>query len=535
MNRKKYVFLYLLPAVSGMVCFLLLYGIRVLNPLYDAWLLRGGDLTQHYIGWEFYRVSEWQFPVGLMNRIAYPNNVSVIFTDSIPVFAVLFKLLSPVLPETFQYFGWWQMLCFVLQGIFAAQLIYFFTEDEKAAAAGSLFFILAPVFLTRVFFHVALSSQWLILAALYLALKYIGGGKGLRTCAVIWGLTGMLCGAVHIYYIPMCGIIMSAFLLLRFLRDKKLLFPLGVGMSFVMGAGGMVFILGGLSHDHQLDAGGLGQFSFNMNGFVNPMGWSRLLPWLSSYGEGAGDGFAYLGLGIIILAIFAVILQISAWGRVKRTDKNLPAFLLIAVICLFVSASHQFALDGNHVYEIPYPDKLVSLWGMFRSSGRFIWPVVYLIMLWVIVTAVNQIKNKYAVLLLLGVTFFLQIYDIQGAIRSRCDGFRTETVYNSRLQDERWEEIAQGKKHIVFVSRVTQNQDILYGVSQYAYLHGMTINDFYLAHSAAEGDIVSSREESMHNLREDTIYIFKQQDESMCGDYGLEYQTLDDIIVGLKK
>ena len=154
---KKYN-MSLVAAGLGAICFVLIYGLRVLDPTYDDWLLRGGDLTQHYIGWEFFRSSEWKFPIGLMDRISYPNDVSVIFTDSIPVFAVIFKAFSPILPTTFQYFGWWELLCFILQAVYSAKLLYCFTRDKVLSVFGSILFVVAPVFITRVFFHTALSS-----------------------------------------------------------------------------------------------------------------------------------------------------------------------------------------------------------------------------------------------------------------------------------------------------------------------------------------------------------------------------------------
>lgn len=63
----------------------------------------------------------------------------------------------------------------------------------------------------------------------------------------------------------------------------------------------------------------------------------------------------------------------------------------------------------------------------------------------------------------------------------------------------------------------------------------MTVNDFYLAHSAAIEDIEESREEGLDNLREDTIYIFKQQDQLLCEQYELDYMELDGIVVGIKE
>ena len=52
----------------------------------------------------FFRNSGWHFPVGLMDTITYPELYSVVYTDAVPAFAVVFKILSPVFPKTFQYF-----------------------------------------------------------------------------------------------------------------------------------------------------------------------------------------------------------------------------------------------------------------------------------------------------------------------------------------------------------------------------------------------------------------------------------------------
>jgi hypothetical protein len=91
----------------GIISFVIIYGIKVINPLYTDWLLGNGDLSQHYLGWEFFRKCEWIFPIGMTNKLAYPTETSVIFTDSIPVFAVIFKLFRSILPDRFQYFGIW--------------------------------------------------------------------------------------------------------------------------------------------------------------------------------------------------------------------------------------------------------------------------------------------------------------------------------------------------------------------------------------------------------------------------------------------
>ena len=36
----------MVPFFIGIIIFICIYGIRILNPFYDAWLLQGRDLTQ---------------------------------------------------------------------------------------------------------------------------------------------------------------------------------------------------------------------------------------------------------------------------------------------------------------------------------------------------------------------------------------------------------------------------------------------------------------------------------------------------------
>ena len=102
-----------------------------------ALLLRGGyieqDVQQHYAGWLFYRQSPISLPLCETDHLNWPDGTSIAFTDSIPLFAAFFRLLSPLLPGIFQYFGLYTALCFALQGGFAALLAGLFARSDLAA------------------------------------------------------------------------------------------------------------------------------------------------------------------------------------------------------------------------------------------------------------------------------------------------------------------------------------------------------------------------------------------------------------------
>ena len=66
-------FLFLICAVIGALCFIGIYGIRVLDFTNVGWLFDNDhDLRQHFIGWCRYRTDPWHFPIGLIDSLSYP-------------------------------------------------------------------------------------------------------------------------------------------------------------------------------------------------------------------------------------------------------------------------------------------------------------------------------------------------------------------------------------------------------------------------------------------------------------------------------
>lgn len=201
-------------AILGAAVFLCVYGVLVLNPLNDSFLLRGGDGTQHYVGWRIFRDSPWTFPVGLTDRYCWPQPVSMMYADVIPMLALFFKLFRDFLPETFHYFGLWALLSYVLQGGFSAVLLRRFIKSPILCVLLSLFFSVNIVMFKRVLAHGALGAQWIITLSLIL-LFYHDRVRSKRDSYLICAGLGILCVFVHGYFVPMAGLILFAFLYCR--------------------------------------------------------------------------------------------------------------------------------------------------------------------------------------------------------------------------------------------------------------------------------------------------------------------------------
>ena len=166
LNEKK---VFVFGLIIGAMAFLFIYGYKILDVTYDAWLVNdGGDTSQHYLEWLFYRKTPWTFPFGLVEGITYPDKFSITYMDSIPILAFVFKLFSPILPETFQYFGLYGLAVFMLQGGISAAIIYSLSQNAKASITGCIFFVFSTVLLQRMFVHSALACHPIILVAIYL-------------------------------------------------------------------------------------------------------------------------------------------------------------------------------------------------------------------------------------------------------------------------------------------------------------------------------------------------------------------------------
>ncbi len=323
MKNKRGRWAYAAILIFSCAFFLCFYGVKCLNPCYVDWLLSGGlDISQHYAGWLFFRKEPWTFPVGYFYGLSYPNPMSIVYMDSIPLLAVFFKLFQPLLPAHFQYFGWYGLLCVLLQGILGVKLAAKYSKSATVSFLAGTLAVMTPAFLWRMFLHTALASHWILLLALIGIVYYeeYFKGKHVRS-ALFWAMIGFLCCTVHLYFLPMCFIILCAFLYLDArcmgLRGRRLCYAFaGFWCGVWIPACALGVFLPGMTVS---DLDFTWKKTFNLNAFFNPQGWSRILPKLPLHTYGQSEGFAYLGLGILLIVFVSGLLVVYyLWGGGER-------------------------------------------------------------------------------------------------------------------------------------------------------------------------------------------------------------------------
>ena len=133
-------------------------------------------------------------------------------------------------------------------------------------------------------------------------------------------------------------------------------------------------------------------------------------------------------------------------------------------------------------------------------------------------------------------TLALQLYDISGMLKGKHDYFATEQIYeNIWLTDLPIENIDD---YSGFVFLYNEN-DIIMDTAYYAYLNGMWQNNYYYArdiNEAVDMNIAQWRAAlAQGTVRDDVVYIFKEDDAPAELLSGLAVKELEGHIVGVAR
>jgi hypothetical protein len=408
-------------------------------------------------------------------------------TDSIPLMAFVFKPFTHWYQGTFQYFGIWTLTCFVLQAVASWKLIGIWLKGQLAKGIGCCFFVIAPAFLDRLTFHFGLSAHWVILFALYLFFKKQFSFK-------LWILLGVVSTLIQPYLAIMVSVVFLVVLLGNpFFLKRLMVYLMAIGFAAYQ-AGLFVF---GFS-DAGLD--GFGTFSSNVLSMVDPgfpdfdrLPWSRRVPnvWENT---GQYEGFAFLGGGVLLIAILLFINRLILRRSLRNAWPDLIVFValgnfvyrqnaisvllflgsVLAAICVtqFLSTLKEYKviatqiggvsiafivfaisnviLIGDYSFiQFEIPSFVLDVFAIARTSGRFIWLPMYLVMTVVIVSALRYFPRRVGVALLF-VVLLLQINDSSQATRFLSDTY-TRPRPENYLPSKTWDILGGRYQSVEFV------------------------------------------------------------------------------------
>ncbi len=539
---------FLIGGILGGIIFLLIFGTYPLDPTNTEWIAaEGGDMLQHQIGWEFFRRTPWKFPIGLADGLISSGAVSCLYTDSIPFFAVIFKLLSPVLPETFQYFGIWEMFCFIMTGGVSSVLLYKIKPNYFFSACGSTFYVLFPPTTSRIFHHDALIAIWLILIAFILCIDQCKEPKHKYSAVVSWSLLGVISVLTHMYFLPMIYMVMAAYIFIDIFQNKKISKSIAIFVSTTVCSLTALFCIGAFYGEGQFFAGGFGIYSANFNTFFNGHPVSKLIPTLPTE-KGQYEGYGFLGLGALLLLAFDIIICIILLIRKKGGFfRNTAEFLkkhkipAIAVFLLFTGsfiwAVSQRGVFNDHVlYDIPLPRLILGGFSIFRASGRFIW-ISGLVLITVSFYLVSKadIKIAAAIITLCAVIQTADSYDWYVYLHKVYGEKRPSKI---TLISEHWDGVTENVNEIIFLPlplEYLNYTDMYFNFAVLASEKKINLSSFYLARSNYE--LLSEYADEQYELlksgkgRNDALYVFFDENDVPDDVDDLKVYNIDNYTV----
>ena len=465
-----------IAAFLGLIFGLIFLGPNLLDPQNIAWLAGGLDPTQHYLGWVFYRHSPWAWPAGASPEYGIEIASSIVFTDSIPFLALVFKAFHPFLPETFQYLGLWTISCFVLQALIAYALSGLIYPDKFIRILITLFFITSPAMLIRMGFQTALASHFLILAALYLNLR-----KPLKRQSMLWSGLIFFTTLIHFYLLIMVLILWITDSVRRIREGELTLAQFGlqsvlttICLIFLFWQAGYFMLMGVVASDNQYGIGRL-----NLLSIFNADGWSYILPNLP-LADRVYEGFIYLGLGVIICflaALYGMRTHTIHWRTLIRRYK----YLLVSSIAMTLFAiSNQIGI-GPWSLVIPLPDSLLAVAGILRASGRLFWPVYYLFMIGIFYVLLQAYSKKVVTLIIVSALFIQVIDTSSGWMPVRQKYMQAKVAqWQTPLENIFWQEAGKAYNTLVLVP-AGNNQPQWSLWANYAAHHLMSTNSVFLA------------------------------------------------------
>lgn len=431
-RENSAVMLYLLAGLIGLVLAAFIFTPSVLLGVGPFWSAPNyPDMQQHLSAARYFLHDSWRFPLFLTKTIMPPDGVSVVFLDVNPLLALLAKIWFSLTGQSMNYFGPWIALCYALQG--AAFLFLCRSLGLKGwlpAIVCTVIALSVPAFLYR-YFHLNLLGQFLITAQLGLYFQAVRRRRHwAMRCALVLALTTIL---IHFYLFAMVAGIYAAMLADEADRSGEAPITVIIRFGAFLAGTALLLVVSGYLHGAG-GSSGFGFFSMNILSPFMPQHSGLFGGDMIDATGGQYEGFNYLGIGVLLLFVLALVLcWHDLWDMAKRYKYLLVVMALFTGFAISlrpfigdIDLFHPLAHAGPPVASSAAPtahaavqpagvgakihDLIFYPLQQFRSSGRFFWPVGYLMAAFGIVGVWRRLSPNLAAALLV-VAAVLQFVD----------------------------------------------------------------------------------------------------------------------------
>jgi hypothetical protein len=523
---------YLIPLSIGAIAFALVLDYKILILSNVGWL-NLEDPIQHYLGWEFYRADEWRNPVGLNPNFGMNISSSLVFSDSIPLFAILFKLLTNNVTGPIQYFGWWLFFCFLLQAYFSYKLISIVTKNlaVRIFFCGTMLFV--PSMLARTNIHMALASHFLLVASIYLIFT-----KNKSHINYKWFFLLVASLGIHFYLFFMVFILYIADSLdgcrnsspsIRGILKKFILLIIAM-IALVVFAWQFGYLAINVQSTTDI---GFGSYQMNLLGLINSTEWS-LLQKRSYFSHPSFEGMNYLGFGIIFLLLCSIFTLRKRDVRVFVMCNAKKHLYLLISLFMFLSLSLTHIIDiGTFQFTFNISNDLIKYANIVRSSGRLFWPIFYCLTFIASLLVLKGYSFR-ASIFIFGITFLLQVVDTSKGWIALGDSFNKSPSSSipTNLKNDFWQLAAKKYKKIE-IFPVKNWPSFWANIADYAHQNKMQTSVVRMAR-VDQSKLVSAQQQlekmlSVGDYDGETLYVFQEWKDNLL-DYSVKFDSSKDLL-----
>jgi hypothetical protein len=404
---------YAVAAALGLAVYVFMFGPGHMFGTSTHWDMPSNDERAYMIGFRYFLQEPWHWPLFVSRRMNLPYRESIAFTDSIPLWALVNKLIATIIPpwKPFAmraYLGLWAAIVYALQACFGVAILRQLGHRGRGAAiVTSLFFVAIPAFVIR-YGHASLSAHFLTLSALYLYLRCSAAPAERRKLILIWVFQLGAVLLINPYHAVMSfGLFTVALVRTRELRTIAVWLPLGC-----VSLGTAAWLAGYFSGESRVHMPGFDMAGSNVLMMIVPMKSTFFgdAGWLANVlaSEYQYEGWAYLGLGVLVLVAWSLP---SLRALLDTIGHHRLLFALLVGTWLLSLSNHIYF--GSHLaVSYTVPQALHWIPDQFRAPGRFVWLPMYAVVIYVLHLAMARFTSGWK-LLVLPVLVLVQLVDVR--------------------------------------------------------------------------------------------------------------------------
>jgi hypothetical protein len=498
-------------AIGLLVAFILFPTDMLLNR-WSWWGRISGDNAASMIGYLYFAQDEWRWPLYYTLLLDPPSGANIIYTDPVPLAALLGKLIFKVTGTMPVYMGTWILLSYGLQSLMAWLIFRQIGLKRGAALFAAVVILLTPAFIFR-FVHIGLVAHFVILAAILFYLRAVSVARKPEMALSAAAIGGIL--FVNPYLLAMSATIFLAGLGEAALRGR-ISWTFGAVFAAVMTAvvGAVAYIFGIVGQEGVPSVGGFGNYSMNLLSPITPQ-FSSIAgqeSYLLDKTGGQYEGFNYLGAGVLLLIASAFLLSTRMIGG----QLNRHRILMLALVGLTLYAVSSKVYFGSRlVADLRYDDWpiLNTLTSIFRSSGRFFWPVGYLLVIGAIAILARKVA-QWAFVPLITVAILAQLWDIRPLLNH---AWASSLPYAELIDRAKWARAMAAHDEVTIYPDYycidRQHHALVTQLQLTAALSRIPVNAAYInrKYSNCSGSVLKGRLDSVSVTSNPLVVVFKNR------------------------